>query len=80
MAGAYGKYYEEIFGTHIYLTLWCLNCDGDQFVVAWVLHKSVYKREQNRYLSSTCVNYLPNAQQIRYFVVFCTEILVKFCI
>jgi hypothetical protein len=34
MAGAHGKYYEEIFGTHFYQTLKCLNCDGDRFVVA----------------------------------------------
>jgi hypothetical protein len=52
MAGAYGKYYEEIFRKHFYQTLYYLNCDGDRFIVAWVLYKSVYKREQNRYLSS----------------------------
>jgi hypothetical protein len=41
MAGVYGKYYEEIFGTHFYQILWCLNCDGNRFVVARVLYKSV---------------------------------------
>jgi hypothetical protein len=34
MAGAYAKYYEEIFGIHFYQTIECLNCDGDRFVVA----------------------------------------------
>jgi hypothetical protein len=43
MAGAYGKYYVEIFGTYFYQTFQCLNCDGDRFVVAWVIYKSVYK-------------------------------------
>ena len=58
MAGAYDKYYEEIFGTHFYQALQYLNCDGDRFVVAWILYKSVYKREQNGYLPSTWVYYL----------------------
>ena len=38
MAGAHGQYYEEIFGTHIYQTLLCLNFDGDRFQVAWILY------------------------------------------
>jgi hypothetical protein len=73
MAGAYGIYYTEIFGTHFYRILSYLNFDGDRFVVAWVLYESLYKREQNRYLSSRCAN----AQQIKHFVVFRTEIFVK---
>jgi hypothetical protein len=76
MAWAYGKY-EEIFGTHFHKTRKCLNCGGDRYLVAWVLYKSVYKREENRYLSSTCVCYLTDAQQMRHFVVFLNEILVK---
>jgi hypothetical protein len=39
MAGAYGKYYEEIFGTHFYQTLLCLNCEGYRSVEACVLYK-----------------------------------------
>ena len=38
MAGACAQYYEEIFGTHFYQTFLCLNCDGDRFVVAWILY------------------------------------------
>jgi hypothetical protein len=77
MAGTYGKYYEEIFGTHFYETLLSLNCDGGRFVIAWILYKFVYKREQNRYLLSTSVCYLTNAQEIRHFLGFHTEIIVK---
>jgi hypothetical protein len=38
MAGACAQYYEEIFVTHFYQTFLCLNCDGDRFVVAWILY------------------------------------------
>ena len=46
MAGAYGKYDEEIFGTCFYQILQCLNCDGDRFVMAWVLYTSVCKKSE----------------------------------
>jgi hypothetical protein len=36
LAGACGQYYEEIFGTHFYHTLLCLNFEGDRFVIAWI--------------------------------------------
>jgi hypothetical protein len=76
MAGACSQHYEEIFGKQFNQTLLCLNC-GDHFALPCILYKLVYTESKSGKVSSICVYFLTNAQELSHFVGFRTEIQVK---